>query len=89
MCCCALIEEGRFGVRSIRLENPSFNCKLTWDILKGNGLVVLLRKWYFKETGEVKKFHRASSLWSGISVHATRLGVESMWLIGRHSKINF
>lgn len=45
--CCAPMDEGGFGVRSIRLANATFTCKFVWDIIKGDGPSIILHNRYF------------------------------------------
>lgn len=59
--CCAPINEGGLGVRSIRLANSAFNCKLTWDIM-ADSILTPLRERYFKEDRSIRNFRRASSI---------------------------
>lgn len=71
--CCAPVDEGRFGVRSLCLANVAFICKLTWDIMAMEGPSTYLKDCYFTTEGNLKNIRRALFIWPGIHRHAHRL----------------
>ncbi|KAL8497717.1 hypothetical protein ACS0TY_021156 [Phlomoides rotata] len=88
--CCAPIAEGGLGIRSIRLANESFICKLAWDLLQNKDpALALVHDRYLFENGEPQNFHRVSSIWTGVHRHLPRLLAQSQWLVGRGSLIRF
>ncbi|KAL8555579.1 hypothetical protein ACS0TY_003398 [Phlomoides rotata] len=87
---CAPLEEGGFGVRSIRHANDSFICKLAWDILCNKTLdTSMLHDRYISGRSRPRHYGSQSSIWPGIRRHLGRLEDGSRWIVGKFSKINF
>lgn len=88
--CCASLSEGSFGIRSLRLANASFCCKLAWDIpTSTNKQVLFIRNRYFDESGNAINRRKVSSIRAGIHDHIGRLNDKTRWLIGQSSRVNF
>lgn len=88
--CCDPLNEGGFRIRSIRLANASFNCKLTWDLLTSSDEQTnLLRDLFFHSNGKPRNTNKASSIRPGIHEQIQLINEGSFWLIGRYSKVNF
>lgn len=88
--CCSPINEGGFGLRSIRLANASFNCKLVWDILSSTDPVHhWLKRTYFYDSGIPRNVSRTFSVRSAVHAHVDKIRDGSLQLVGRHSKVKF
>ncbi|KAL8456695.1 hypothetical protein ACS0TY_034802 [Phlomoides rotata] len=78
------------GVRSIRLANNSFICKLAWDILcNSSSDMNLLHDRYITAGGRPRTLGRPSSIGPGIRRHLDRLVTGSRWVVGQSSRLNF
>ncbi|KAL8546893.1 hypothetical protein ACS0TY_006563 [Phlomoides rotata] len=87
---CSPLDEGGLGVRSIRLANDSFICKLAWDILFNRSTdMALLHGRYIYAEGRPRSSGRPSSIGPGIRRHLGRLIAGSRWVVGHSSGINF
>ncbi|KAL8478357.1 hypothetical protein ACS0TY_030316 [Phlomoides rotata] len=88
--CCAPISEGGLGIRSIRLANESFLCKLAWDLLRNEDPAMsVVHDRYLFDNGTPRNFHRVSSIWTGVRRHFPRLISQSQWLVGTGSLVRF
>lgn len=86
--CCAPNDKGGFGIRSIRLANTSFICKLVWDVLTStDALTHLLKERYFYEDGRLRNLNKRSSIRSILHAHMEKIEEGSFWMICRHSKV--
>ncbi|KAL8556379.1 hypothetical protein ACS0TY_003989 [Phlomoides rotata] len=95
---CSPLDEGGLGVRSIRLANDSFICKLAWDILCNRSSdMTLLHHRYFTAGGRPRAPGRPSSLgpvlisfwndnWLGYII-LDRIGIPPSYAAGLSSKI--
>ncbi|KAL8463009.1 hypothetical protein ACS0TY_033861 [Phlomoides rotata] len=88
--CCAPIDEGGLGIRSLRLANDSFVYKLAWDILCNESAAFnLIHTRYLTHRGRPKPYIRVSSIWPSICRHLDRLIDGSRWVVGDTSNIRF
>ncbi|KAL8546891.1 hypothetical protein ACS0TY_006561 [Phlomoides rotata] len=88
--CCSPINEGGLGIRSLRLANESFVCKLAWDILCITSLTFsLIHSRYITARDRPHSYGRVSSKWPNIRRHLSRLINGSRWSMGHTSHINF
>ncbi|KAL8523191.1 hypothetical protein ACS0TY_013240 [Phlomoides rotata] len=88
--CCAPITEGGLGIRSIRLANESFLCKLAWDLLRNEDPAMsVVHDRYLFDNGAPRNFYRVSSIWTGVHRHFPRLISQSQWLVGTSSLVCF
>lgn len=61
--CCAPLAEGGFGIRSLRIANSSFCCKLAWDFLTSSDTQAgIISKRYFDSRGNAINRRHASSI---------------------------
>ncbi|KAL8507324.1 hypothetical protein ACS0TY_018024 [Phlomoides rotata] len=87
----SLLPFGRrgLGVRSIRLANDSFICKLVWDILCNRSSdMALLHDRYITTGGMPRASGHPSSIGPGIRRHLGRLVTGSRWVVGHSSGIS-
>ncbi|KAL8514577.1 hypothetical protein ACS0TY_013606 [Phlomoides rotata] len=64
--CCSPLEEGGLGIRSLRIANDSFMCKLAWDILCNKlANFTLIHDRYLTSRGKPRSYSRVSSIWPG------------------------
>ncbi|KAL8523957.1 hypothetical protein ACS0TY_013787 [Phlomoides rotata] len=64
--CCSPLEEGGLGIRSLRIANDSFMCKLAWDILCNKlANFTLIHDRYLTSRGKPRSYNRVSSIWPG------------------------
>ncbi|KAL8474714.1 hypothetical protein ACS0TY_031235 [Phlomoides rotata] len=86
---CSPLDKGGLGVRSIRLANDSFICKLAWDILCNKSSdMALLHHRYFTDGCSPCAAGRPSSLGPGIRRHFSRLMTGSRWVVGHDSGLS-
>ncbi|KAL8523963.1 hypothetical protein ACS0TY_013792 [Phlomoides rotata] len=71
--CCSPHDEGGLGIRSLRISNDSFICKLGWDILCNRSQdIALLYAHYIMRMGSPRNYNRVSSIWPdrlGVPAH--------------------
>ncbi|KAL8463017.1 hypothetical protein ACS0TY_033870 [Phlomoides rotata] len=87
---CSSLDDGGLGVRSIRLANDSFICKLAWDIIcNRSSNMALLHDRYISIGGKPRTSRGPSSIGPGIRRHLGRLVTGSRWVVGHSSGISF
>ncbi|KAL8523955.1 hypothetical protein ACS0TY_013785 [Phlomoides rotata] len=79
--CFSPINEGGLGIRSLRLANDSFVCKLAWDILCNNSSAFsLIHRRYLTTRGRPKSYSRHTDIIKDIlKVHISRYTDSRAW----------
>ncbi|KAL8492519.1 hypothetical protein ACS0TY_023924 [Phlomoides rotata] len=86
----SMMAKGGMGIRSIKILNESFVCKLAWDILRNDSEeLCLLNRRYIKMDGTPKTYIMSFSLWGGIRRHWPLLLKGSRWVIDSYSLLSF
>lgn len=88
--CSAPLSEGGFDIRSLRIANASFCCKLAWEFLTTTDRqAMFIRNRYFDKRGQASNRRCVSSIRPGLHDHIGTINAKTRWLIGEHSNINF
>ena len=87
---CRPCVEGGLGLRDLRIQNEALLKKLAWNVLTEDSQVFrFLRARFFKDQYVPKMYKFSLPIWRGIKSHILQLHEESIWMIGRHSKVRF
>ena len=87
---CFSKQDGGLGLRDLSLQNQALLQKLAWRVFtEGNYVFCFLRSRFLKERYEPKSYWFTSPIWGGIKSHVFGLLEESIWMVGRHSKVRF
>ena len=87
--CCTPKEDGGLGLRDPSILNEALLKKLAWSLMTSDSFVYrFLRDRFFSNGFEQRRFWK-SSVWCGLRSHIKPLVAESIWAVGRHSKVRF
>jgi len=86
---CVPAKEGGLGIRSLSKVNEGANLKLCWEMIHCNLPWSQFLKNRVMKNQQLVKYHISSSIWSGIKHKFTEVILNSSWLVGNGSEINF
>ena len=87
---CKPFDKGGLGLRDLRINNSIFFKKFIWDVISTDSLVSsFLRSGYFSSRLSLRKCGIFSSIWPGLKSLFSNLMLDSCWVTGDNSKIQF
>ncbi|KAL5714260.1 hypothetical protein ACHQM5_016245 [Ranunculus cassubicifolius] len=88
--CCKPRKEGGLGFRRLKEVNQALLMKLGWSILKkDNNLARFMKAKYFSRNGTVIRYHKKSSIWTGLKWAIEKILEDAVWDIGDGMSIDF
>ena len=90
MISCKSLDDGGLGLRDLNLHNAALLKKLAWSMMVDESHVFsYLRARFFADRYVPKSYPIRSPIWGGLKGHVLSIMEESIWIIGRHSRLRF